>query len=64
VPTQKDIQEQGDNLAQTDVVLLQKIKENTLYIVAQQKQLDEYKREITEQKKQIEALAKKIEEKK
>ncbi len=53
VPTQKDIQEQGNNLGQTDVVLLQKIEENTLYIV-------ELKKQLETQQKLIEELAKKI----
>jgi hypothetical protein len=57
VPSQKEIQEQGNNLGQTDVVLLQKIEELTLYMVKQQKQLEE-------QQKLIEALAKKLAEKK
>jgi hypothetical protein len=57
VPTQTDIQENGNNLGQTDVVLLQKIEELTLYMVEQQKQLDI-------QKKRIEELTKIVEEKK
>ncbi|HTA63851.1 MAG TPA: DNRLRE domain-containing protein [Bacteroidia bacterium] len=57
VPTQKDIQEQGNNLAQTDVVLLQKIEENTLYIV-------ELKKQLEAQQKLIEELAKKLTDKK
>jgi hypothetical protein len=56
VPTQKDIQEQGNNLAQTDVVLLQKIEENTLYIV-------ELKKQLEAQQKLIDALAKKLSDK-
>ncbi len=57
VPSQKEIQEQGNNLGQTDVVLLQKIEELTLYMVKQQKQLEA-------QQKLIETLSKKLEEKK
>lgn len=43
VPTQKDIQEQGNNLGQTDVILLQKVEELTLYVVELQKQVEALK---------------------
>jgi hypothetical protein len=52
VPTAKEIKETGNNLAQTDVVLLQKIEENTLYIV-------ELKKQLETQQKLIEELSKK-----
>jgi hypothetical protein len=57
VPTTKDIQENGNNLGQTDAVLLQKIEENTLYIV-------ELKKQLEVQKKLIQALDKKLADKK
>ncbi len=41
VPSEKQIQENGNNLGQTDALLLQKIEELTLYMVQQQKQIDE-----------------------
>jgi len=50
VPTTKEIQENGNNIAETEAILLQKIEENTLYIVQQQKQLEEQKKEIAELK--------------
>jgi hypothetical protein len=56
VPTTKDIQANGNNLGQTDAVLLQKIEENTLYIV-------ELKKQLEAQQKLIEQLAKKLIEK-
>ncbi|WP_144264090.1 hypothetical protein [Filimonas lacunae] len=39
IPSAKEVQEKGVNVAQTQAVLLQKIEELTLYIIAQQKQL-------------------------
>jgi hypothetical protein len=57
VPTTKEVQANGNNLGQTDAVLLQKIEENTLYIVELKKQLDL-------QEKLIEELSKKLQEKK
>jgi hypothetical protein len=43
VPSTKDIQENGNNLGQTDAILLQKIEELTLYLVEQQKQINALK---------------------
>ncbi len=51
VPTTKDIQEQGNNLGQTDAVLLQKIEELTLYMVKQQKEIEELKKQVQQNKK-------------
>lgn len=50
VPTQKDIQEKGNNLGQTDVVLLQKIEELTLYMVEQQKRIETLEKKLAEKK--------------
>jgi hypothetical protein len=44
VPTANDIKENGNDIGKTEVVLLQKIEELTLYIVEQQKQIDELKK--------------------
>ena len=55
VPTTQQIQEQGNNLGQTDAVLLQKIEENTLYIV-------ELKKQLEAQQQLIEAMSKKMAE--
>ena len=54
-PTIKDIQKNGNNLAQTDVILLQKIEENTLYIV-------ELKNQLETQKKLLEKLESRLSE--
>ena len=51
VPTQKDIQQNGNNLGQTDVILLQKIEELTLYMVKQQKEIEELKKQVQQNKK-------------
>ena len=51
VPTTKDIQEQGNNLGQTDAVLLQKIEELTLYMVKQQKEIEDLKKQVQKNKK-------------
>ncbi len=51
VPSEKQIQENGNNLGQTDAILLQKIEELTLYMVQQQKQIDvlvKQNKELTE----------------
>jgi len=45
VPTEKEIQQNGDNVGQTDAILLQKIEELTLYMVQQQKQIDALKKQ-------------------
>lgn len=46
VPTTRDIQENGNNLGQTDAILLQKIEELTLYLVEQQKQINALKEQL------------------
>jgi hypothetical protein len=51
VPTTKEIQENGNNIGQTEVVLLQKIEELTLYIVKQQKEIDALKKQAEQTKK-------------
>ncbi|HTA63257.1 MAG TPA: hypothetical protein VK835_12405 [Bacteroidia bacterium] len=53
VPTTKEVQENGNNLAETDAVLLQKIEELTLYVVQQQKTLEQQQKEIAELKKKL-----------
>ena len=50
VPAQKDIREKGNNLGQTDVVLLQKIEELTLYMVEQQKRIENLEKKLAEKK--------------
>lgn len=46
IPTAKQIEENGNDLAKTDALLLQKIEELTLYIVQQQKEIEELKKAI------------------
>ncbi len=41
VPSSKEIEENGINLGEMDAILLQKIEEMTLYIISQQKQIEE-----------------------
>jgi|GEM_PF-1773674 len=50
VPTEKEIQQNGDNVGQTDAILLQKVEELTLYMVQQQKQIDELKKLLADKK--------------
>lgn len=46
IPTAKQIDECGNDLAKTDALLLQKIEELTLYIVQQQKEINDLKKAI------------------
>lgn len=46
VPTEKEIKTNGVNLAETDVLLLQKIEELTLYIIDLKQEIDELKMQI------------------
>ncbi len=46
IPTAKDIATDGNDLAKTDALLLQKIEELTLYIVQQQKEIEALKKEM------------------
>ena len=50
VPTTKDIEENGNNIGQTEVVLLQKVEELTLYLVEQKKLAEQQQKEINELK--------------
>lgn len=47
MPTEKEIQNDGNDLAKTDALLLQKIEELTLYIVQQQKEIEALKKQMT-----------------
>lgn len=49
VPSEKEVKENGINTADMDAVLLQKIEELTLYIVQQQKEIEQLKKEIKKQ---------------
>jgi|GEM_PF-3305706 len=46
IPTAKDIETNGNELAKTDALLLQKIEEITIYIVQQQKEIEALKQRI------------------
>ena len=46
IPTAKDIETNGNKLAKTDALLLQKIEELTIYIVQQQKEIEALKQLI------------------
>lgn len=48
VPTEKEIKATGVNLAETDVLLLQKIEELTLYIIDLKQEIDKLKMQIKE----------------
>jgi hypothetical protein len=45
VPSAKEVEENGDNLVETDAILLKKIEELTLYIVAMQKEINNLKKQ-------------------
>jgi hypothetical protein len=47
IPSQKEVNESGFDLAEMDGLLLKKIEELTLYIIEQQKEIDELKNQIS-----------------
>ncbi len=51
IPTAKQVKEEGINLGEMDAKLLQKVEELTLYIIEQQKQIEELKTQIEKLKK-------------
>ncbi|MEO5645192.1 MAG: hypothetical protein ABIS12_17860 [Bacteroidia bacterium] len=52
VPSELDVKANGNNVGQTDVILLAKVEELTLYMIELQKQNDLMKKEIEELRKQ------------
>ena len=46
IPSAKEVQEEGIDLAKMDAKLLQKIEELTLYVIQQQKEIDELKKSM------------------
>ena len=48
VPSEAEVMNSGVNLAEMDAILLQKIEELTLYIIAQQERIDEMEQRIRE----------------
>lgn len=47
VPSQEEVLEEGIDLGQMNIVLLEKVEELTLYLIEQQKQIDELKEQVT-----------------
>jgi hypothetical protein len=56
MPTTEEITKTGINVAQTQVLLLQKVEELTLYVIDQNKQLAEQNKKMEEQNKKIAEL--------
>ena len=50
VPSEEEIKANGVNLGATNALLLQKIEELTLYVIQQQKEIEELKSKITQAK--------------
>jgi len=44
IPTEAEVKTDGINIAEMNVKLLQKVEELTLYVIGQQKQIDELKK--------------------
>jgi hypothetical protein len=51
VPTTQEVQEKGVDVGDTQVILLKKVEELTLYLIQQNKQIEQLKKELTELKK-------------
>jgi hypothetical protein len=56
VPSAAEVKREGLNLGEMDAVLLRKIEELTLYVIEQNKQLDQLRRENAQQAVQIHQL--------
>lgn len=56
IPSAKEVEENGVNVGEMEARLLQKIEELTLYVIQQQKELEELKKENEEQKEEIENM--------
>ncbi|MFA6923299.1 MAG: hypothetical protein WC223_03505 [Bacteroidales bacterium] len=54
VPTANEVKDNGMDLGKINTTLLQKVEELTLYVIEQNKQMNDMKKEIDELKKQIE----------
>jgi hypothetical protein len=50
VPSQCEVEENGINVADMNGILLRKVEELTIYVVQQQKEIDELRKQV-EQKK-------------
>ncbi|NUM32876.1 MAG: hypothetical protein HUU47_11215, partial [Bacteroidetes bacterium] len=60
IPSEKEMIDSGINVADMQALQLQKIEELTLYIIAQQKQIEEQKLQLDMQQKQLEILIKQL----
>jgi hypothetical protein len=58
IPSANEVAKDGIDVAAMDAKLLQKIEELTLYVIQQQKQIDEQKNIMNQQQKDIEKLQK------
>lgn len=61
VPSANEVKAGGNDLGEMDAVLLKKIEELTLYLLAQQEQVEKQQEQINNQQKQIEAQQKALE---
>jgi hypothetical protein len=51
VPTSQEVQEKGVDVGNTQVLLLKKVEELTLYLIQQNKEIEQLKKELNELKK-------------
>jgi hypothetical protein len=52
IPTTEEVKEKGADLGDTQVLLLKKVEELTLYLIQQNKEIEKLKKELTELKKE------------
>ncbi len=60
VPSAKEVKENGINLGEMNGILLKKVEELTLYMIEQQKMIDNQQKMMEQQNKEIEKLKKKV----
>ncbi|MBA4198834.1 MAG: hypothetical protein C0459_14905 [Chitinophaga sp.] len=63
VPSEKEVKADGLDVGETQAMLLRKIEELTLYMIEQQKRIDDQQKENEKQQKEIETLKKQINKK-
>jgi hypothetical protein len=61
VPSAKEMEATGDNIVETDAMLLKKIEENTIYMVQLYKKLENQEKKLADQEELIKKLTEKIE---
>jgi hypothetical protein len=59
VPSAAEVKKEGLDLGDNQAVLLKKIEELTLYVIEQNKRIDEQQKQLLQQQAKIEALEKK-----